>query len=130
MTQPNTPSYCVLVSSCDAYADCWEPFFTLLSRYWPSLDQPLYLNTETKAFAFPGLRIVSSRVGLEARHPLSWSERLRRCLDLFPCDIVLYLQDDYLLKDRVDGQEILRLAELMRTHAIDHIGLERGSTAS
>lgn len=123
------PSYCILVNSCDAYEDCWEPFFTLLTRYWPSIDQPIYLNTETKAFAFRDLSIVCPRAGLEARHALSWSEHLRRCLDVLPCEIVLYLQEDYFLTGSVDGQEISRLAELMRIHAIDHIGLERGLTA-
>ncbi len=45
----------LLVNSCDAYADLWQPFFTLLKRYFVPLPAEILLNTETKDFAFDGL---------------------------------------------------------------------------
>ena len=38
----------LLVNSCDAYADLWQPFFTLLKRYFVPLPAEILLNTETK----------------------------------------------------------------------------------
>ncbi len=119
--------YCLLVSSCDAYADCWPPFFTLLVTYWEASDRVIYLNTETKDFAFPGLDIRCPCVSLDRQRSrrLAWSDRLRRCLDTIPDDIVLYVQEDYFLKDCVDVAMIDRLAGLMRDEDISHISMER-----
>lgn len=119
-------SYCVLVSSCDAYADCWTPFFTLFAKYWHPYEHAIYLNTETQAFAFPGLDIRCPRVGLDAVRRLGWSDRLLRCLDQVPYDIVLYLQEDYFFNDTVDVAMIDDLARLMERDGITHISFIRG----
>lgn len=119
-------SYCVLVSSCDAYADCWMPFFTLFAKYWQPYQHEIFLNTETRPFAFPNLDIRCPRVGLTARGDLAWSDRLMRCLDVIPYDIVLYVQEDYFINDAVDVAMIDRLVELMERDGIHHISLMRG----
>jgi hypothetical protein len=127
MSTPQRPtdSYCLLVNSCDAYSDCWTPFFTLLARYWQPCDVPIYLNTETKAFAFPCLDIRCPRVGLEANCELAWSERLLRSLAHIPHQIVLYLQEDYFLYDDVDVAMVERLVTLMEQDDISHVNLMR-----
>jgi hypothetical protein len=121
-------SYCLLVSSCDAYSDCWAPFFTLLARYWQSHPYAIYLNTETQAFAFPDLEIHCPRVGLTAPRDLTWSECLLGCLERVPYEIVLYLQEDYFIKHTVDVAMIQRLADLMAHESITHISLGRSPT--
>lgn len=121
------PSYCVLVSSCDAYADCWAPFFTLLATYWQPCAQAIYLNTETQSFSFPGLLIHSPRVGLASSQTLTWSDRLLRCLDSVPYDIVLYLQEDYFINAMVDVPMIDHLVEIMERDHLGHVSLERSS---
>ena len=40
----------LLVNSCDAYSDLWEPFFKMLGVHWPDCPYPIVLNTESKAF--------------------------------------------------------------------------------
>jgi hypothetical protein len=124
------PNYCVLVSSCDAYADCWPPFFELFALYWADRDIPIYLNTETVAFEFKPLDIRCPRVELTGERRLAWSDRLLRCLDTIPYETVLYAQEDYFLKDHVDLDAIQGLVRLMATDGIAHIGLERGLTAT
>ena len=129
-TSPETlAEYCLLVSSCDAYSDCWLPFFTLLARYWSSNSRLIYLNTETKPFSFPELAISCPVTGLGSSKRLPWSARLLRCLDVIPCRYVLYLQEDYFLRDAVDVPRLDSLVSLMHRHGISHIGLERGLTA-
>ena len=121
------PSYCILVSSCDAYADCWLPFFTLLATYWQPCNHEIYLNTETQPFSFPGLDIHCPRVGLAISHDLTWSERLLRCLDSIPHEIVLYLQEDYFINDIVNISMIDQLVELMQRDHLSHVSLARSS---
>lgn len=116
-------SYCLLVSSCDAYADSWPPFFTLLARFWPLPIPTIYLNTETQAFAFPGLDIHCPRVGLEAGHELAWGERLLACLARIPYEIVLYVQEDYFINDTVDVEMVGELVRLMERERTSHISL-------
>ena len=36
----------LLVNSCDAYADLWQPFFTLLKRYFVPLPDEMELAEE------------------------------------------------------------------------------------
>lgn len=122
-THASDGSYCLLVSSCDAYADCWPPFFTLFARFWPLPTPAIYLNTETQAFAFPGLDIRCPRVGLEAGRELAWGERLLACLARIPYEIVLYVQEDYFINDTVDIATIGRLVRLMQREHISHISL-------
>jgi hypothetical protein len=117
--------YCVLVSSCDAYADCWPPFFTLFAEYWRPHEHAIYLNTETQSFTFADLAIHCPRVSLVAGRSLGWSERLRRCLERIPYEIVLYLQEDYFLKSSVDVATLDHLAALMCDRDMSHISLER-----
>jgi hypothetical protein len=120
--------YCLLVSSCDAYEDCWLPFFTLFARYWPSPTRLIYLNTETKHFTYRGLPLMCPAPGQPSSTRLPWSARLLRCLDVIPYRYVLYLQEDYFLTDAVDVPRIDAFVDLMRRHGISHIGLERGLT--
>ena len=54
----------MLVSSCDAYADCWDPFFALFAKFWQSPRPVIYLNTETRQFEDPRLDIRCPRVEL------------------------------------------------------------------
>jgi hypothetical protein len=115
--------YCVLVSSCDAYADCWVPFFTLLARNWPGDAPPIYLNTETRSYENAGLPVTSLAAPQVASQP--WSARLLRCLDSLPHEYVLYMQEDYFIKDVVDAGTVASLVELMEEEGISHISLDR-----
>ena len=50
--------FTVLVSSCDAYEDLWNPFFSIIKKEWPEVvDYPIVLNTESKAYTHDGLNI-------------------------------------------------------------------------
>lgn len=40
----------VVVASCDAYADLWEPFFRLFRRYWPDCPYPVYLGSNFRTY--------------------------------------------------------------------------------
>ncbi len=106
----------VLVSSCDAYSDAWHPFFTLLFRYWSDCPYPIYLITESK-------RYDDQRVQTIAVNDASWGVRLAKALDTVPQLYVLYVQEDYFLKERVDTARVRELFEILVSDRVGSVRL-------
>lgn len=116
--------YTIVVNSTDSFEDCWLPFFTLFSKYWPDCEHPIVLNTETKSFSYPGLNIQCSKVQVpSSTRRLSWSECLMRCLDTLNTDLILYLQEDYFLNAPVDVSSLELLTDIMNVEGFSHISL-------
>lgn len=94
----------LLVNSCDAYADLWQPFFTLLTRYFVPLPDEILLNTETKEFHLDGvkLRCVHSNAP-------TYGERMTEALKQVKTEYTLLLLDDFFCVSRwiLDGWRIL-----------------------
>ena len=109
-------SYSILVNTCDKFEDCWEPFFKLFKKYWPDYKGTIYLNTEYKDYSYDGLNIVALKVCQKRQdaHKITWSECLKRALDLIDSEIVLYMQEDYFLKARVENKLVEKYAELIQ----------------
>lgn len=105
--------YGILVNTCDNFEDCWLPYFKLKAKFWPDCTARIYLNTETKDFSYPGLNVVALRVARPVQRKLTWSECLIRALDKIKEDIVLYMQEDYFLKERVQNQWVEHYVMLM-----------------
>lgn len=86
---------CILVSSCDAYSDTWNPFFTLFKRYWPDCPFSIYVYSEKKSFNFSGVKKIF--IGKE----IGWGDALLKSLDIIKCnesfENVLLMLDDFLL---------------------------------
>ena len=87
----------LLVNSCDAYADLWQPFFTLLKRYFVPLPAEILLNTETKDFAFDGLNLRC----VHSTAP-TYGERMTDALREVKTEYTLLLLDDFFLRRPVD----------------------------
>ncbi len=98
----------VLVCSCDAYADLWTPFFTLLHKNWPGLPCRVVLNTETKAYA-------AGPIPVTALHPADpqapYGLRMQEALSKIDTPYTLLLLDDFFLRAPVDEA---RLADIVR----------------
>jgi hypothetical protein len=115
--------YTIVVNSCDAFSDCWTPFFTLLQAYWPNCRQPIVLNTERLNFAWPGLAVRAARVADDRSRRLTWSEALAACLDRIETDLILYAQEDYFLNAPVAAPLIDEFAEWMRRERVATVQL-------
>jgi len=94
----SSPELAILVNTSDGFQDCWEPFFTLLERYWPDRRFSVYLNTETVGFQHPRIAVtnLTHPPGPDGRRP-PWSDRLIASLAAIPERNVLYMQEDYFL---------------------------------
>jgi len=122
--------FVIFVNTCDKFEDCWDPFFKLFSTHWPDYQGTIYLNTEYKEYTYPGLNIVSvkSCEGLNDAHLITWSECLKRGLSAIDNELVLYLQEDYFLKSKVNDNAIFNFAKLMRSENIDCVHLTDQNT--
>jgi len=109
--------YSILINTCDKFEDCWDPFFKLWSLYWPECKGKVYLNTEFKDYVFPGLNVIPVK-GCEGKtykgRFATWSQCLRWALEKIDTEIVLYMQEDYFLKDRVKDDLIESYVNLMQ----------------
>ncbi len=113
-----TPApYTMVISTCDAYRDAWPPLFTLFHRYWPDLDVPIVINTETAEYAHEGFNIICPQ--LYKRHPdprsIPWSKRLRDTLtQAVDTDLVMLFLDDFYLRSRVNSERLDACLRLIR----------------
>jgi hypothetical protein len=116
--------FTVLVNSSDGFDDCWDPFFRLLSRYWPDCDAPILLNTENKDYRHPLLNVKATCVQASAQHRLTWSECLLRGLAQVDTPLVLYFQEDYFIRKPVQAQKIqLAAAHMIANPHVKHVAL-------
>jgi hypothetical protein len=113
-----TDKYAILVNTCDSFEDCWEPFFKLFSIYWPDYEGKIYLNTEYKDFVYEGLNIIPVKGCGKHQFPktkrATWSQCLIWALDAIDSDVVLYMQEDYFLKDFVKNGTVEYYAQLIQ----------------
>jgi len=125
LSQPfSSARMAVLVNSSDGFADCWPPFFTLLSKYWPNCPFPVYLNTEALPYSHPGMEVRS------LRHPptsaglrVPWSDRLLASLDVIPEQYVLYMQEDYFLNSPVRNDIVADCLRVVSEEAVGCVHL-------
>jgi hypothetical protein len=109
--------YTVVVNSTDSFADCWEPFFALFRRFWPTFEGAILLNTETLSYSVDGLDIRPTQVGAGGRS-LTWSQSTAAAMALVQTPLVLYVQEDYFLNGPVREDVVDGLAqELLKRHA-------------
>ena len=83
----------VLIYSCDAYSDVWEPFFKLLFKYW-NCSCKVYLACETKSLRIKGVTALHSTKN-------TWTERMHDCLSKVPTDYVICMCEDMFIRREV-----------------------------
>jgi hypothetical protein len=101
----------LLVMSCDAYADLWKPFFTLLHRHWPDCPFPVYLGTGQLACDDPGVIVLRSDGGRD------WSRCALDYLGQISQAHVLVMLDDFFLRESVCTSDVFHCLDFARQHA-------------
>ncbi|MEI8321044.1 MAG: hypothetical protein WCG05_03425 [Alphaproteobacteria bacterium] len=118
----------IIISSCDKYAELWEPFAKLIFKYWPSLktynkNVPIILITNKKPFSFKGIQ------NFQTGEDKSWSDNMLQVLSHVKTKYVLYLQEDYFLSQPVNDEFLCYLIKKMEQNHIPYIQLNQ-DTAS
>ncbi len=102
----------VLISSCDAYEDIWDPFFLLMNTYWKDIPYRVYLNTETKSYnkVFPHFAVTTLNA---TKQNATWSQRMKSVLERIEEEYVLVLIEDFFLREDVQTSQIEDLLRMM-----------------
>lgn len=105
------PSLKIVVTSCFAYRDAWEPFAQCFSRMWPDRPdfmKPVLAVDENRGLSWSGGPIVSAGRGA------SFSETVRLALeDEEEEAVTLLLQEDFFLGSPVDTRYVVAALDRM-----------------
>lgn len=100
-------SIAVVVLSCDKYSDLWKPFFYSFLKFWPGIECPIYLFSNTKSYQSDDARIKTVLSGNDK----DWSSSILRCLRQVEEDYLVLFFDDVFLSKRVDEKKFYGLLE-------------------
>jgi len=103
----------IFVNSCDAYEDCWIPFFKLFDKYWPECNLPIILNTETKTFGYSNLNIICPAVEKKLGK-MDWGFRFIESLKFVNTKYVLLFIDDFFISSPVNIEALSTIIEAMK----------------
>jgi hypothetical protein len=98
----------ILVPSCDAYSDAWDPFFAFFFKYWPDCPFPIYLISENKVFPDPRVTTIT------LKKDFGWANNVDMALKQVSGKYFIYFLEDVFLMKKVDTARILRLFEMLK----------------
>ncbi len=95
-----TGSIAIVVSSCDAFFDCWRPFAFFFRKYWPDCPFPVFLLVNELPFRSKFIQPIA--VGPDR----GWASNLQLALERITQSHVLYFQEDYFLNAPVRAEQL------------------------
>lgn len=95
-------SVAIVVSSCDAFFDCWQPFAAFFRKFWS--DCPFHVHLIVNELPVRSSFIRPIAVGEDR----NWASNMKTALTQIEAERVLYLQEDYFLTAPVDEQRLAR----------------------
>lgn len=104
----------LLVSSCDKYSACWQPFCHGINKYWPEHPPLYFIGNHLDAPCGTTLKLGDDQ---------GWAKNLLQALELVPTDYVLYAQEDYWLQAPVVNQHIIDYLSYLESGTADYIRL-------
>lgn len=117
MTPSDVSGTAVLITSCDAFEDCWAPYAHGLHKYWPDCPFPVHLITNERVFTDPVIQT------LRVSPDRGWAKNLREAISRIDADVLLYTHEDFWISERVDTQAILDYVSYIRDGVADYIRL-------
>ena len=107
----------IIVSSCDAFKDCWGPFIYSVNKYWNDFPYDMFIVSNHQSLEDDKVKFI--KVGDDK----GWASNLKVALSEIEADFVLYLQEDYWLTSNVNTQMILSQIEYCETNRVDYLRL-------
>jgi len=90
----------VLISSCDAFNDCWAPMIYSLKKFWPDCPFPIYFISNYKKINDEKIKFIN------VEKDKGFASNLGYSLNKIECDFIIYFQEDYFLIDYVNTEAI------------------------
>lgn len=97
----------ILIASCDAYRDTWEPFFYFFEKFWSDCPYNIVLMNNKYQIDKKGVK----NLNIQQKN---WGNEMMQALNLISTQYVLYIQDDYFLTSFVNTKyfnQFLNFAE-------------------
>lgn len=107
----------ILISSCDAFIDCWEPMIYSIKKSWPDCRYPIYLISNDKEIND------SSVTFLKVGEDLGFASNLKKALKMIDYDYIIYFQDDYFIDNKVNSSSIEAHINHCKKNDIDFLKL-------
>lgn len=108
----------LMIQTCDAFSDLWEPHFRLLEESWPNRPVRTMLVTDAPTdAAFPGVGVFCAGPGKQ------FPARLAAVLPKIETDYILLTLDDYFPIYPISTDKLSRLVEIMDREGLDCIRL-------
>ncbi|MEM8894005.1 MAG: hypothetical protein AAGC88_05470 [Bacteroidota bacterium] len=98
----------IIIMSCDAYSDVWQPFADCWEKFWPGCPYPTFLVSETKSFEHPLIG------NIKTDRKMAWGEMMLYVIEQIDTSHLIYMQEDYLLRSKVDDASIQALLEIFK----------------
>lgn len=98
----------ILVCSCDAYDDLWDPFFKLFKIYWSDCPYRIILNAESKVYKMDGINVECMHF-YKSGEDVPYGERLLKHLAQINTPYVLVILDDFFFQREVNTEDIRKV---------------------
>jgi hypothetical protein len=110
----------ILIFSCDAYSDLWDPFFENFFSNWNQCEFPIYLLCNHKKYegAYQ-MRVNSICVGDD----ISWSSNLKSALGSIREEVILTIFDDLFFSESIDDFKIKHYLKRFYLENMDYLRL-------
>lgn len=107
----------IVVSSCDAFQECWEPFIYSINKYWADCPWDVYMISNYKSIESDKVNFIL--VGEDK----GWASNLKKAISQIDADYIMYLQEDYFLEVKVNTIEINTHFVYCKENNIDYLRL-------
>lgn len=107
----------VVVSSCDAFQECWDPFIFSLNKYWADCPWDVYIVSNYNSVDSENVNFIL--VGEDK----GWASNLKKAISQIDADYIVYLQEDYFLDFKVDSAQIKQHLAYCSENNIDYLRL-------
>ena len=109
----------IVVSSCDAFYDCWVPFLYSMEKWGADCPFMIYIISNFKSISSNSKDITFLKVGQD----LKWGTNLKNALQKIPADYIIYLQEDYFLNKHINWPSLTTHIQYCIQNQIDYLRL-------
>lgn len=107
----------IVISSCDAFEDCWQPLLSSLEQYWSDCPWDIYMISNYKEITDPKVNFI--KVGKD----LNWASNLKKAISTIEVDWIIYLQEDFWLTNKVDSELLEQHIKYCIANKVDYLRL-------
>lgn len=108
----------LMIQTCEAYSDLWQPHLDFLGKSWPDCPfRRILVTDEPTRRCFPGVEVFAAGAGLHM------PGRLAAVLPHISSKYILLTLDDYFPVYPISTAEISRLVDIMDSQGLDYLRL-------